>query len=289
MPRAASLRDFVEVTKPKHQFVLFTCWVSMYLAGGATPWSRVLLTLLGTGLAVASSHVFNQIFDRHFDARMERTKDRPLASGRLDPKTAALFGAALGLLSLAVTAWATNALTVLLVIAGWFVYAVVYSYWLKPRTPWCTLVGGVSGAMPTLIGWAAATGSLGAPAVWLFLFMTLWQSPHFFALSLFRAEEYRRAGIPVVIVRDGTKATLRQMLGYTVVLVACSLLANAAGVGGRLFLAVALILGAVYIAGAAAASAAGEKGAAQWGKRLFHYSYAYMLLIFATAAVGGLH
>lgn len=288
MPLRASFRDFVEVTKPKHQFVLFTCWVTMRLAAPEAPWDLVLLTLLGTGLAVASSHVFNQVFDRDFDAKMERTKDRPVASGRLDPKTALIYGTALGLLSLPIVAWKTNPLTVLLVIAGWFIYVVPYTYWLKRRSPWCTLVGGFSGAMPSLIGWASVTGELALPPILFFLFMTIWQSPHFFALSLFRADDYRQAGFPVVVVRRGVVTTLRRMLLHTPLLVGCTLFIYASGAGGPLFLGVALISGAVYLAGVVAANLAGERGALRWGKRLFHYSYAYMLLIFATAAVGGM-
>ncbi|MBO2521275.1 MAG: protoheme IX farnesyltransferase [Firmicutes bacterium] len=282
---APSFRDFVEITKPKHQFVLFTGFVTMRLAAPELPWDLALFTLLGTALAVASSHVFNQIFDRDIDALMERTKNRPMAAGRIRVPQAAAFGSVLGLLSLAVMAWKTNPLTVLLTVAGWFVYAVVYSYWLKRRSPWCTLVGGISGAMPTLIGWAAVKGNLEAVPLLFFAFMAIWQSPHFFALSLYRADEYRRAGIPVVVVRYGIRSTLRRMLVHGPLLIGCTLLLSAQGVGGAFFLYTTLIAGLLYYAGIIQANREGEKAAAAWGKRLFHASYAYMLLVFACALV----
>ena len=152
----ATFGDFLEVTKPKHQFVLFTAWVTMKLVP-QVPMSLAFFTLLGTAFAVASSHVFNQIIDRDVDAIMRRTRQRPVAAGRISVATATIYGTVLGLLSLVIMAWKTNLLAVLLTFAGWFIYVVIYSYWLKRRSPWCTLAGGFSGAMPTLIGWAAVT------------------------------------------------------------------------------------------------------------------------------------
>lgn len=282
---APSFRDYLAITKPKHQFVLFTCWVTMRLAAAELPLDLVFFTLLGTGLAVASSHVFNQIIDRDIDAVMERTRRRPMAAGRISVPSAVAFGVILGLLSLAIMAWKTNPLTVLLTIAGWFVYVVVYSYWLKRTSPWCTLIGGISGAMPTLIGWAAVTGSLAPVPLLFFAFMTIWQSPHFFALSLYRADEYRRAKIPVVVVRHGITTTLRRMLVHAPLLIACTLLLAAQGVGGAFFFVTTLAMGLLYFGAIIQANREGEKSAAVWGKRLFHASYAYMLLVFACALI----
>jgi len=283
----ATFRDFIEVTKPKHQFVLFTCWVSMRLASPDIPIDLLLYTLIGTALAVASSHVFNQYLDRNFDAVMTRTRQRPIASGRLGRTPALIYGTVLGLLSLAVTAWGTNPLTVVLVALGWFIYVVLYTFWLKRRSPWCTLVGGTSGAMPTLIGWAAVTGSLAPIPILLFMWMTIWQSPHFFALSLFREDDYRRAKLPVVVVRYGKVETLKRMMWQTPLLVVTAILLYFAGVGGWLYLTTVLVAGATYLAWIAKANRAGEAEASAWGKRLFHYSYVYLLLTFATAAIDG--
>lgn len=282
-----TLRDYIDVTKPKHQFVLFTTWVSMRLASPEVPLDLLFFTLFGTALAVASSHVFNQVLDRDFDALMSRTKDRPVASGRLSRKSALIYGTILGILSLVVTVLTTNPLTVLLVFLGWFIYVVLYTYWLKRRSPWCTLVGGTSGAMPSMIGWAAVTGSLAPIPVLLFVWMTIWQSPHFFALSLFREQDYRAANFPVVVVRYGKMSTLRRMMWQTPLLLVTSMLLYVFGVGYILFPATVLAAGAIYLYWIAKANIAGEEHAAAWGKRLFHFSYVYLLLTFATAAIDG--
>lgn len=280
-----SLRDYIAVTKPKHQFVLLTSWISMRLAAAELSFGLVLATLIGTAFAVASSHVFNQLIDRDVDALMVRTRERPLAAGRLGVRAAVIYGAALGVISMVIMALFTNLLTVLLTVAGWFVYVVIYSYWLKRRTPWCTLIGGVSGAMPTLIGWAAVRGELGLIPFLLFALMTIWQEPHFFALALLRSDDYHRSQLPVVVVAYGKEGTLRQMLWYTPILVLISLLLYAAGAAGRLYLAVALVMGGIYLARVIIANRRGVEEAAASGKRLFHFSYFYLLAIFAMVGL----
>lgn len=279
----STFRDFVDVTKPKHQFVLFTCWVTMRLATPDLSPALVFYTLLGTALAVASSHVFNQILDRDVDAVMQRTRRRPLAAGRISVPAATAYGAVLGLLSLAIMAWQTNLLSVLLTFAGWFIYVVIYTYWLKRRSPWCTLAGGFSGAMPTLIGWAAVTGSLGPVPLLFFALMTIWQSPHFFALSLFRREDYERANLAVMVVRRGVATTLRRIVWHIPLLLLCTVGLSLLGVGGPLYPVVTLIAGGIYLAWAIQARRGGEKTAPAWGKRLFHFSYVYLLVVFAFA------
>lgn len=279
----ATLSDFLEVTKPKHQFVLFTAWVTMRLATPDLSPGLVFFTLLGTGLAVASSHVFNQIIDRDVDSIMERTRERPLAAGRISVPAATIYGTVLGLLSLLIMAWQTNLLSVLLTFAGWFIYVVIYSYWLKRRSPWCTLAGGFSGAMPTLIGWAAVTGSLAPVPLLFFALMTIWQSPHFFALSLFRREDYERANLAVLIVRRGLETTLRRIVLHIPPMLLCTVFLSLLGVGGALYLVVTTVVGIIYLAWAIQAQRGGEKTAAAWGKRLFHFSYVYLLVVFLFA------
>lgn len=281
----ATFGDFLEVTKPKHQFVLFTAWVTMKLASSQVPMSLAFFTLLGTAFAVASSHVFNQIIDRDVDAIMRRTRQRPVAAGRISVATATIYGTVLGLLSLVIMAWQTNLLAVLLTFAGWFIYVVIYSYWLKRRSPWCTLAGGFSGAMPTLIGWAAVTGSLAPIPLLFFALMTVWQSPHFFALSLFRREEYERAKLAVVVVRHGVKTTLQRIVLHIPLLLLCTISLSVLGVGGPVYLGVTLAVGAAYLAWAIKAQRDGETSAAAWGKRLFHFSYVYLLVVFAFAVI----
>jgi len=281
----AALSDYIDITKPKHQFVLFTCWVTMRLAAPELPGSLVFWTLLGTAFAVASSHVFNQIIDRDVDAIMERTKDRPLAAGRISVRGAALFGVILGILALVTLAMTTNWLTVLLAFSGWFIYVVIYSYWLKRKSPWCTLMGGFSGAMPTLIGWAAVHGSLAPIPLLFFAFMTIWQSPHFFALSLYRREDYERAKLPVVVVYHGVETTLQRIVLHIPSLILCTVLLTLQGVGGLPYLLATLALGGLYLAWAVQAWRGGAATSAAWGKRLFHFSYVYMLSVFALAVI----
>lgn len=283
----AAWRDYIEVTKPKHQFVLFTCWVTMRLASADLSLPLVFFTLLGTGFAVASSHVFNQILDRDVDAKMERTANRPLAASRLSVGSAVVFGIVLLALSLGIMIWQTNLLSTLLVLAGWFIYVVPYTYWLKRRSPWCTLAGGFSGAMPTLIGWTAVTGQVAVVPLLFYALMTIWQTPHFFALSLFREEDYRKAGLAVVVVRHGKAVTLLRILLHVPLLVICSLLIYFAGVDSILFLTVALIVGGLFTAGSIKAYIDGVEEAPKWGKRLFPFSYAYLFLIYIAAAFHG--
>ena len=177
-PVAEVIKDYVTITKPKHQFVLLTCWTSLTLAGGTTP-GRLLFILVTTAMAVASSHVFNQLIDTDIDAKMTRTRNRPLAAGRISRTGAAVYGAILGIASFLLMLWQVNLLTALLIAAGFIIYVPVYTWWLKRRTPWCTLVGGASGAMPALIGWTAVTGRIDVIPMLLFAFMVIWQSPHF--------------------------------------------------------------------------------------------------------------
>lgn len=278
------VKDYVEITKPKHQAVLLTAWSTIHLAGGAS-FGAVLYILFATALAVASSHVFNQLLDSEFDARMERTKNRPLAAGRISRVGAAVYGAVLLLASIALVVWRINVLTAWLVVAGWFVYVVIYSWWLKPRSPSSTLGGGASGAMPTLIGWAAITGRIDIAPFLLFLFMLIWQSPHFYALSLYRRDEYARAGFPVVSVAFGIEGTLRKIIVNTVAMIIPTLLLYATGAVTVGFMVTAALTGAAYFAAVLAANREGEAGAPVWGRRLFLSSYLYMAIIYIGATV----
>lgn len=275
------IKDYIDITKPKHQFVLLTCWATMVLAGspGAL---HVITTLIATSLAVASSHVFNQILDRDIDAIMTRTRNRPLAAGRVSPAAAAVFGTVLFVLSLVIMVWRVNVLSAWLVVAGMLFYVPIYTWWLKRTTPWCTLVGGISGAMPTLIGWASVTGEIGAPAFWLFVFMVIWQSPHFYALSLYRTDEYRKANLPVFVVAAGVPKTQRRIVSYSVIMVISTVLVYTSGAAGPVYLALALIGGIAYLAGTIVAVARGEAEAPKWGRRLFLSSYLYLALIFVS-------
>lgn len=278
------VKDYVAITKPKHQAVLLTAWSTMALAGGAS-FGMVIFVLFTTALAVASSHVFNQLLDSEFDAKMERTKDRPLAAGRISRTGAAVYGVLLFVVSIVLAVWRINVLTALLIAAGFFVYVVIYSWWLKPRSPSSTLGGGASGAMPTLIGWAAVTGRIDWAPFLLFLFMLIWQSPHFYALSLYRRDEYAKAGFPVVSVVFGIEGTLKKIIVNTIAMIIPTLLVYWTGAVHVGFLVIAALAGAIYFGAVLRANQDGASKAAYWGRRLFLSSYLYMATIYVSAAL----
>ncbi|WP_324668607.1 heme o synthase [Geochorda subterranea] len=285
--RTIRLRDYLVVTKPQHVIPsTLTAWVGLALAAsGPVPGGRVAATLAGTALAVAAAHVFNALLERDVDALMSRTVDRPLASGRMAASHAAAYGGVLALLSVVIMAAAVNALAAGLTVAGIVAYDLVYTRWLKRRTPWNTLVGGVAGGIPPLIGWAAATGSLAWPAVVLFSMMVVWQPLHFFALSLLVADDYRRAGLPMVVVVHGEQATLDQIAAYATVMTGLSVSLHLLGVTGWVYLAAALVLGAVYVVAAVRAARRGPAEARTRGRWLLRYSFFYLTVIFAIALV----
>ena len=254
-------------------------------APGALPAGLVAGTLVATALAVASAHVFNALLERDVDALMARTERRPLASGRLAVSHAVTYGALLGLASLALMAACANPLAVALTVAGILAYDLVYTLWLKRRTPWNTLVGGVAGGIPPLIGWAAAAGSLSWAAAVLFLMMVVWQPLHFFALSLLVADDYRRAGLPMVVVVHGPQATLNQIVGYATILMMLSVALHATGAAGPLYLLTALGLGAVYVAAALRAARRGPAEAETRGRWLLRYSFFYLTALLTMALV----
>lgn len=280
----AVIKDYIEITKPKHQAVLLTCWSTMTLAGGAS-FGRYIFVMFATALAVASSHVFNQLLDSDFDAKMTRTAGRPLAARRISRVGAIIFGSLLGISSVALMVWRVNVLTAWLVILGFIIYVVIYSWWLKPRSPWSTLGGGASGAMPTLIGWAAITGTIDLAPFLLFLFMLIWQSPHFYALSLFRGEEYAKAGVPVVVVAHGVPKTLRKIFWNSLAMITPTLLLYPIGAAGLGYFITACVTGALYLAAVITANVQGEKEASKWGKRLFLSSYLYMAIIYISVVI----
>lgn len=247
---SSQLKDFFELTKPRITLlVLVTAFAGMWLAAGGMPEpALVLFTLLGTGLASASSAVLNNYVDREVDKRMSRTQDRALPAGRVSAVHALLFGLGLGLAAFALLVWTVNALTAWLAVGTIAFYVLVYTVWLKRRSPLCTSIGGVAGALPPVIGWAAVHAGVDWPTLALFGILFLWQPPHFWALALLRADEYRDAGLPMLPVVRGQRATKRQMLLYTLALLPVSVAPFLMNLTGWLYLAAALALGVVYLA-----------------------------------------
>ncbi|MFO7254966.1 MULTISPECIES: heme o synthase [Limnochorda] len=282
-----SLRDYIALTKPRHVLPsTLTTWVGMALAApGPLPARLVAATLAGTALAIAGAHVYNAILDRDLDGLMDRTRHRPLPSGRVAVWQAAVWGTVLSAASLAIMLLLVNGLAALLTVAGIFLYVVVYTFWLKRRSPWNTLAGGFSGGAPPLIGWAAASGSLSWAAGVLFGIMVVWQPLHFFALSLKVADDYRRAGFPMVVVVHGEQATLNQIVVYSLILAILAPLFTPLGVTGTAYLVVALALSGIYVAAAVRAAREGPARAKFWGTWLLRYAFIDLTLLLVTAVL----
>lgn len=250
---AASLKtvlyDLYQLTKPKiTRMILVTTFTGMWLAAGGPPeLSLTFWTLLGVGLASSSSCAINNYIDREIDQHMDRTKDRPLPAGRLAPQSALALGAVLGLLSIAILLWQVNPLTAGLTLFTNFYYVVIYTLWLKRHSTLNTSLGGVSGALPAVLGVTAVANAI-TPVAWaLFGIMYLWQPPHFWALALIKVEEYRRVGIPMLPVVKGEAVTKRQMMIYTVLLIPASFSLYWLKATGPIYLATAIVLGAAYL------------------------------------------
>ena len=245
------LRQFHVLTKPRViQLIVFCALIGMVLAvPGAPSMAEVRLAAtacLGIWLVAAAAAAFNCIVEQSIDARMKRTAWRPTASGELGNLQTLLFSAGLCAAGSAILYLLVNPLTMWLTFATFVGYAVVYTVILKPLTPQNIVIGGASGAMPPVLGWAAMTGDVGPQALILFLIIFLWTPPHFWALALYRVEDYRKSGLPMLPVTHGSEFTRLQILLYTVVLFAACLLPFVYGMSSWLYLASAVVLGAGF-------------------------------------------
>ncbi len=244
------LRDYVELTKPKVQsLLLLTTITTMYVAGDPSPW-LVFLTCLGGYLSAGGAGAVNHWFDRDIDAQMARTATRPIPAGRISPRAALAFGCTLAALSLLELSLTVNPLAAALSFSGFLGYVLVYTVWLKRRTPQNIVIGGAAGAVPPLVGWAAVTGSVSGTAVILFFIVFFWTPPHFWALSLLMKGEYEKVGVPMLPVVRGEAETRRQILLYSVLLYAVTQLPFCAGGFGAIYLVCSLVLGLGFIGGA---------------------------------------
>ena len=247
---ASRVRQFYALTKPRVvQLIVFCAVIGMLLAEPGWPDWRVLLpAAAGIWLVAAAAAAFNCLVEQRIDAKMARTAWRATAKGELDNAHTLGFSALLCAAGSAVLLLAVNPLTMWLTLATFIGYAVVYTLLLKPATPQNIVIGGASGAMPPLLGWAAMRGEVGAEAWLLVLIIFLWTPPHFWALALYRSDEYARAGLPMLPVTHGNQYTRLQILLYTVVLFAATLLPYVHGMSGPVYLAAAVVLGARFIA-----------------------------------------
>ncbi len=283
-PRAARALDYISLTKPRIiVLLLVTTLAAMLVAAPGTvrPWI-MLSTLIGGALASGSAGAINQMLERDIDALMVRTRRRPVAAGRVDPPFAFAFAVVLGAVAFAVLAVLVNLLSAALAMTGLLFYVFIYTVWLKRTTPQNIVIGGAAGAVPPLVGWAAATGRVELPAVVLFLIVFFWTPPHFWALSLFRREDYARAGVPMLPVVSGEAVTRRQILLYSIVLVGSTLLLYRVGQMGLLYAVSAILLGAIFLALAVEVWRSSRPTAAV---RLFGFSVIYLALLFSAMVV----
>jgi protoheme IX farnesyltransferase len=280
-----SLRDHVTLTKPRiMSLLLLTGLGGMFVgARGLPSWWLTAVTMIGLALACGGASALNHVLDRDIDRLMgARTSKRPVAAERIAPSTALEFGLALSAFSFVLLASAVNVLTAALALAGNLFYVLVYTRWLKRATPQNIVIGGAAGAVPPLVGYAAATGHLGLPALWLFLIVFLWTPPHFWALAILLKDDYAAARVPMLPVVRGVGATTKQILLYSLALVALTTVPFLAGSFGVVYLVAALVFGVSLIALAVQLRRAATPRRASL---VFHYSLLYLALLFVAIAV----
>jgi heme o synthase len=283
-PRAP-WRDYVTLTKPRIMSLLLLTGAAGLLLGerGLPSLGLTLAALGGLALACGGASALNHVLDRDIDRLMgKRTERRPVAAGRVAPARALEFALALSALSFVVLTSFVNVLAAVLALAGNLFYVLVYTRWLKRATPQNIVIGGAAGAVPPVVGWAAATGNLALPALLLFLIVFLWTPPHFWALALLIRRNYEAAGVPMLPVVRGDAETARAIVRYTVVLVAVTLVPVLVGTVGVLYLGVALVLGALFLA---LAIALARETTPRRARHVFSFSLAYLALLFVALAV----
>jgi protoheme IX farnesyltransferase len=278
-------RDYVTLTKPRIMSLLLLTGAAGVFVGahGVPAWGAFAVTMIGLALACGGASALNHYLDRDIDQLMgSRTSQRPVASGRVRPERALEFGLALSAFSFVLLDSLVNLPTAVLALAGNLFYVLVYTRWLKRSTPQNIVIGGAAGAVPPLVGYAGASGHLGWAALVMFVVVFVWTPPHFWALALMIKEHYAKAGVPMLPVARGDAETARQIVRYTVVLVAVTLAPVAFGTFGLVYGVAALVLGAAFAWYAVALRRSMERIAAV---RLFHYSLLYLALLFVAMAV----
>jgi protoheme IX farnesyltransferase len=281
---SSRVRAFYSLTKPRVvSLIVFTAVIGMLLATpGMVPLPLLLAATIGIALVAGAAAAVNCLVEQGIDAVMLRTRWRPLARGELNAAQTLVFAGLLGGAGLWLLHHFVNQLTMWLTAATFVGYAIVYTLILKPATPQNIVIGGASGAMPPVLGWAAVTGEVSTDAMLLFLIIFAWTPPHFWSLALYRTEDYARAGVPMLPVTHGKQYTRLQVLLYTLVLFGASLLPYVTRMSGAIYLAGALALGALYIAYAVRIQLAYSDALA---RRAFRYSIVYLAALFAALLV----
>ncbi len=280
---SSTFKEYIFLTKPGIvALVLITTLGGVYIGsmGNVDP-VLAFWTLLGTGMAAAGSAVLNMVIDRDLDSRMERTQERPLPRGAVSPRSSAVFGISLIVLSLIVMAVFVNLPALILTFVASFTYVVIYSYFLKRRTPLATEIGGISGSLPPVIGYVAGSGEVDLKAFVLFLILFMWQPPHFWALAIKYKEDYGRAGIPTLPVVRGVQITKVRTLLYTASLLPLSALPSLIGMTGVLYFITAVVSSLLYIAFTLKFLFSRKEE----GMKLFFVSIVYLAVLFSMMII----
>lgn len=274
-------KRYLALTKPRiASLITFTALVGEFLATASTPpWAALIWGTLGIALSCGCAAALNQLFEHRSDARMSRTQARPLPSGQLSRSHALVFAAVLGIIGLGILTLRVNALTAILTFCTLIGYGLVYTLWLKPATSQNIVIGGLAGAAPPMLGWAAVTNQVTPQALLLCLIIFVWTPPHFWSLAIARRKEYAHAGIPMLPVTHGVRYTRLQILFYTVLLVPATVMPFVIGMSGVVYLFNALALDGVFLAYALRLYV---KGGDALAMRTFKFSVQYLMGLFAA-------
>ncbi len=280
----ASWRDYYDLGKPRIVLlIVFTAMVGMFLAvPGMLPLRQFIFGIIGIGLAASCASAINHLLDRRADATMFRTRHRPLPRGHVTERQVILYAVILGVLSMAILLVFVNWLTTVLTFASLIGYAVIYTGFLKRASPQNIVIGGIAGAAPPVLGWAAVTDHVAPGALLLCLIIFVWTPPHFWALAIHRQDDYAKANIPMLPVTHGVSYTVTQIILYTLLLVAVSVLPYLIGMSGLLYLAGALILGGIFLVYAFALRLSRDPTLPM---RTFRYSIVYLTALFILLLV----
>ncbi len=283
-PVLAVWRDYYILTKPRVvQLLVFTAIVGMFLATpGLVPWDVLLFGSLGIGLVAASGAVVNQVLDQRIDAKMTRTRKRPLPTGRVSERDAFIFASVLGVAGMMTLSLLINLLTAVLTFIALIGYAVVYTVFLKRATPQNIVIGGAAGAAPPMLGWTAVTNEVSGFALLLFLIVFTWTPPHFWALAIARKDDYEEAGVPMLPVTHGIEMTKSFIVCYTILLIVVSMLPYLTGMAGVLYLLGAVLLGGGFLYYALRLKFV-ENG--EVAMKTFSYSITYLIVLFSFLLV----
>ncbi len=277
------LSDLVMLTKPRIISLLLVTTIAPMFVAGNPGYDLVLLVFVGGYLMAGGANAVNMYMDRDIDDRMARTRLRPIPSGRMSSLSVLSFGVALATAATFLFAYFVNIVAAALALAGFYFYVFVYTRWLKRTTPQNIVIGGAAGAFPPLVGWSAVTGRVDLVAVYLFLIIFYWTPPHFWALALLKQRDYNKAGVPMAPLVWGESETMKQMLLYTLILIAMTVLPFTFGAFGIIYLISAFVLGLILLFGIVRMQLAKEWTAPAWW--VYKYSLLYLALLFVAMAV----